>query len=164
MRKTFFLFFLNIVLSVDARFLDTDFFGERYDVAKETIVEMLGTPREMLGEDEIRYDSVEYNGMVWDEAYFRFTEGLLTEARFYSKQLNKTSALHHATEIAATMKKRHAMTKDYEDRRTFFYKGGRSPMKFGHLFTIFVSPFRGGWSTQLRYGPFKLERVPVTQE
>ena len=58
-------------------------------------------------------------------------------------------------EVAKVLKRSHAITKDYEDKYTAFYKGGRSPMDFGHLFTIFVSPYKGGWTTQLRYGPFE---------
>lgn len=150
--------FLTVVLSVCASSwgdgLSARFFGLCYDDARKNIAEMLGKAAEVSGEDGIRYKDVEYDGMMWDEACFRFTDGVLTEARFYSVQTSKAAALRYAETIALKMGKEHSLSKDYEDRRTFFYKGGRSPMDFGHLFTIFVSPYRGGWSTQLRYGPF----------
>lgn len=134
--------------------LSTELFGTRYADALRNIESILGKPAK-VDADKVIYNKVEYEGMKWDEAYFKFSDGQLVEARFYSRQAGKAKALRHLEEVAKVLKRSHAITKDYEDKHTAFYKGGRSPMDFGHLFTIFVSPYKGGWTTQLRYGPFE---------
>lgn len=134
--------------------LSTELFGTRYAEALRNIESILGKSAKVEA-DKVIYNKVEYEGMTWDEAYFKFSDGQLVEARFYSRQAGKAKALRHLEEVAKVLKRSHAITKDYEDKHTAFYKGGRSPMDFGHLFTIFVSPYKGGWTTQLRYGPFE---------
>ena len=122
-----------------AHTLSTELFGSRYPDAMRNIEAMLGKP------------TTEVDG----KAYFKFAQGVLVEARFICMTPTKSTSLRHLEDIAKVMKQSHDMTKDYEDRHTVFYKGGRSPMEFGHLFTIFVSPYKGRWSAQLRYGPFE---------
>ena len=138
------MIFLSVSMVAEADILDAGFFGTHFDVAVKMIDKEFGKQPKTVDANEIRYTDVKYAGMVWNEA------------RFYCKQASKVAALKHVSELAGTMRRQHAITKDYEDRRTFFYKGGKSPMDFGHLFTIFVSPYKGGWSTQLRYGPFNV--------
>ena len=72
--------------------------------------------------DKVIYNKVEYEGMTWDEAYFKFSDGQLVEARFYSRQAGKAKALRHLDEVAKVLKRSHAITKDYEDKYTAFYK------------------------------------------
>lgn len=156
MKKLIFMIFLSVSMVAEADILDAGFFGTHFDVAVKMIDKEFGKQPKTVDANEIRYIDVKYAGMVWNEARFMFINGVLSEARFYCKQASKVAALKHVSELAGTMRRQHAITKDYEDRRTFFYKGGKSPMDFGHLFTIFVSPYKGGWSTQLRYGPFNV--------
>ncbi len=137
-----------------AHTLSTELFGSRYPDAMRNIEAMLGKPTTEV-DGKVVYKNVKYEGMSWNEAYFKFAQGVLVEARFICMTPTKSTSLRHLEDIAKVMKQSHDMTKDYEDRHTAFYKGGRSPMEFGHLFTIFVSPYKGRWSAQLRYGPFE---------
>ena len=65
--------------------LSTELFGTRYADALRNIESILGKPAKVEA-DKVIYNKVEYEGMTWDEAYFKFSDGQLVEARFYSRQ------------------------------------------------------------------------------
>lgn len=147
------LLYIVMVGAIHARSLHADMFEMKSGEAVKNIVMMFGEPVKNT-DDMLIYHKLRYEGVMWDEAYFKFSGDKLTEARFYSRQQGKTQALRKVTELADILKQEHPVTKDYEDKHTYFYMGGMSPLEYGHLFTIFISPYKGGWSTQLRYGPF----------
>ena len=76
----------------------------------------------------------------------------------YKRQSRKANAVQSVKAVARAMDDKHAMTRDLEDDGTPFYKGGKSPLDVGHLFTIYASPYKGAWSTQLRFGPFAFRK------
>ena len=102
----------------------------------------------------IHYCNVALYGTKWDEVGLFFKNGVLVEARCYVSQKNKLMATRKLSTVARMMKDKHAMTCDYEEDGSLFYVGGKSPNEIGHLFTLFIAPHQGKWSTQLRFGPF----------
>ena len=155
MKKVFLLAICVIIVNLScAHSLSTELFGLRYPDAMRNIEAILGKATTEV-DGKVVYKNVKFEGLTWNNAYFKFAKGMLVEARFIYVVPSKSMALRQLEEIAKVMKLSHAISKDYEDKRTAFYKGGRSPMEFGHLFTIFVSPYKGKWSAQLRYGPFE---------
>lgn len=131
-------------------------FGTLLSEAKTEITTQLGTPSKE-SEEELCYTNKVFNGFKWNEIHFFFKDGKLNEARFYMTVKNKVAAKVQAKSVYNMLGKDNVMTEDYEDDGTPFYAGGKSPDGFGHLFTIFVSPRSGHWTTQLRYGPFELK-------
>ena len=71
-------------------------------------------------------------------------------------QKNKRMATAKMSAIAKVMEKDYSMSMDYEDDGNLFYAGGTSPLGYGRLFTIFISPRNGVWTTQMRFGPFSI--------
>ena len=59
--------------------------------------------------------------------------------------------------LVKKMETRYSVSYDEEDGGTAFYKGGNSPLVIGCLITIFVSPYQGKWTCQLRYGKFQFK-------
>jgi len=138
----------------NAQGIDNLRFGTAYNDALTLIKAQYGSPLS-IDSESVTYKNVSYQGFKWNEVVFKFTNGKLSEARYYMNQKNKILATKRITDIAKTMEKTHVITKDYEDDGNLFYAGGKSPMGFGHLFTIFVSPRNGVWTSQLRFGPFR---------
>ena len=106
----------------------------------------------------VDYSKTLYEGLVWDEVFFLFDDGKLSEVRMYKRQSRKANAVQSVKAVARVMGDTHALTRDLEDDGTPFYKGGKSPLDVGHLFTIYASPYKGAWSTQLRFGPFAFRK------
>ena len=131
-------------------------FGTPLSEAKTEITAQMGNPSKAT-EQELCYTNKVFNGFKWNEIHFFFKDGKLNEARFYMNVKNKAAAKVQAKNVSKVLGKDNVMTEDYEDDGTPFYAGGKSPDGFGHLFTIFVSPRAGRWTTQLRYGPFELK-------
>ena len=130
-------------------------FETAYDEAVPCIEAILGTPV-AADANAITCKNVSFKGFKWSEITFKFKEGRLTEARCYMNQRNKKAATSQLSDIAKVMEKEHVMTMDFEDDGNLFYAGGTSPMGYGHLFTIFISPRNGIWTTQMRFGPFRI--------
>ncbi|MGI6243036.1 MAG: hypothetical protein ACOYJK_05830 [Prevotella sp.] len=130
-------------------------FGTAYDEAMACIKAILGTP---IAADAsvVTYKDVSFKGFKWSEITFTFKNGRLAEARCYMNQRSKRAASSKVTDIAKVMAKDHVMSMDFEDDGNKFYAGGKSPEGFGHLFTIFISPRNGVWTTQMRFGPFRI--------
>lgn len=144
-------------LSVTAARADESFdtkFGKHYDEVATSIKAALGTPASESA-DSLVYRNISYRGFQWSEVLFCFQDGVLIETRCYKAQASKGKAVGFLPVIAREMEKNYVMTHDYEEDGTVFYAGGISPKGFGHLFTIYASPGRGGWSSQLRFGPFR---------
>jgi len=129
-------------------------FGARHDVALKGMESMFGKPSNNTP-NQVIFTNKDFEGFHWDEILFNFKNNKLIEARFFMGQKTKHSAKKAMYTISKMMAKKHAMTEDLEEDGTSFFKGGKSPEYFGHLFTIFISPRDGSWTTQLRFGPFK---------
>jgi|LAHS01.1.fsa_nt_gb hypothetical protein len=155
MKKILLVFCFLVGLSVRAVADGSLEFGSSYHDAIVSIKAQLGSPV-TESSDTLIYKNIDYCGFRWDQVVFRFRNGILTETRCYMYQANKDRAVGRLSAIAKEMEKTHVMTMDYEDDGTVFYAGGRSPEGYGHLFTIYASPYRGRWSAQLRFGPFAL--------
>lgn len=154
MRKTLFCFLLFMAMNVMGQEIGNVKFGTDQTVAVEGLKAFFGEPK-FLDADCVVYTDKHYGGFKWNEVIFRFKNGRFNEARFYMNQKNKTSAKRALENIASVLKKKHELTLDIEEDGSPFYSGGRSPMPFGHLFTLFVSPRSGGWTNQVRFGPFR---------
>ncbi len=129
-------------------------FGTQHAEAMEEIKSVFGEPSFSDG-DMALFTNKEFEGYTWNEVMFKFKDGILNEARFFMKQKNKSAACKEQEQIAKAMASKHVMSKDIEEGGTPFYAGGQSPLRYGHLFTIFISPRGGAWTNQLRFGPFK---------
>lgn len=131
-------------------------FGASYDETLENVKEAFGTPMQATF-DEIVFTDKQFEGFVWNKITFRFRNGQLNEARFYMRHKSKTKAKSELEAIAKNLAQKHVLSLDYEEDGTRFYAGGLSPLGIGRLFTVFVSPYKGQWSDQLRFGPFKFK-------
>jgi hypothetical protein len=154
MRKLLILAFLLASTTSFAQGIGNVKFGTHRNVATKAIKELFGEPSSRDAE-MIIYTNKTFEGYHWDEVLFKFKGDILTEARFFMNQKNKNLARKQLTRISETLGKKHIMTEDIEDDGNTFYAGGKSPMAYGHLFTLFISPRNGIWTDQLRFGPFK---------
>jgi hypothetical protein len=155
MRKLAFLALLLITTTLcHAQGIGNVKFGSTRDVATKAIEDFFGEPSKI--DDEVMiYTNKVFEGFHWNEVLFKFKDSKLVEARFFMNQKNKSHAKKQLTEISKTLSAKHVMTKDIEDDGNTFYAGGKSPLYYGHLFTLFISPRNGLWTDQLRFGPFK---------
>lgn len=131
-------------------------FGASYEDAIVRIVDNFGTPTQAT-EDEVTYSDAWFEGFLWNRVYFKFKEGRLCEARFYRNHKTKLGAKTELKSIAEKFGAKHELSIDYEEDGNNFYAGGTSPVGIGRLFTIFMAPYKGQWSDQVRFGPFKFK-------
>lgn len=143
-------------LSISAQGIGEVRFGSSREVASEAIFQLFGQPSSTDGNCYI-YKNKEFEGFHWNEVLFRFTNDRLTEARFFMNQRSKYEARRKLTAISKVLAKKHVMSMDIEDDGNHFYAGGKSPLYYGHLFTLFISPREGRWTDQLRFGPFEFK-------
>lgn len=155
MKRIVLLLLMLLSLTANAQGIGDVRFGSTHQEAMKNITALFGQPVN-VSPDQCFFTNRTFMGMQFDEVHFNFQKGKLTEARFFKKQKSKHAAKSGMKELNDTLTKVYPTTMDLEDRTTPFYVGGASPAGFGHLFTIFVSPRNGAWSTQLRYGPFKM--------
>lgn len=155
MRKILMTLCLMFATLAQAQDLKTLKFGTIFDDAIINIKSSLGEPT-TSNTNLVVYQNVHYRGFKWDKITFKFAQRKLCEVRCYMNKKNKQQALTQLFAIAKTMKKDYSITMDYEDDGDVFYSGGVSPMGFGHLFTIFVSPYNSIWTAQMRFGPFSI--------
>lgn len=155
MRKILMALCLMFATLAQAQDLKTLKFGTIFDDAIINIKSSLGEPT-TSNTNLVVYQNVHYRGFKWDKITFKFAQRKLCEVRCYMNKKNKQQALTQLSAIAKTMKKDYSITMDYEDDGDVFYSGGVSPMGFGHLFTIFVSPCNSIWTAQMRFGPFSI--------
>lgn len=154
MRKIVVAICFMVSLMANAQGIGNIKFGAPYNEALVCIKDMFGEPVSANSE-MVTYNNVSYKGFKWNELVFRFTNGHLVEARYYMNQKDKAMAKRQLDSIAKAMEKSYAISRDFEDDGNVFYAGGISPMGMGRLFTIFVSPRNGSWTSQLRFGPFR---------
>lgn len=126
--------------------------GSAYDEALAAIKAEYGEPKS-VSEDEVVFGPKKYRGFSFDEVKFRFKNGKFNEARFYSKVGTKGEAQRKMENIAQTMRTKYELSRDVEEDLTWFYKGGRSPLGIGHLFTIYTYRKQGAYGVELRFGP-----------
>lgn len=156
-KKMMLALLLAMPLHIDAQTIDASLFGVGYKEALTAVEKEFGKPNATT-EGNLYYSKTLYEGLVWDEVFFLFDDGKLSEVRMYKRQSRKANAVQSVKAVARVMGDKHAMTRDLEDDGTPFYKGGKSPLDVGHLFTIYASPYKGAWSTQLRFGPFAFRK------
>ncbi len=132
-------------------------FGASYDETLTALKDKFGEPSVKL-EDKVVYLNKLFEGMKADrvEVSFQNTNGdsKFNQARFYFLCANKAAAVAKMKALVKKMELKYSVSYDEEDGGTAFYKGGNSPLGIGNLFTIFVSPYQGKWTCQLRYGKF----------
>ncbi|MBR6455964.1 MAG: hypothetical protein IKS72_03410 [Prevotella sp.] len=126
--------------------------GSSYEEALAAIKAEFGDPQSVT-EDEVILGPKKFRGFSFDEMKFRFKNGKFNEARFYSKVGSKAEAQKKMENIAQTMRTKYELSRDVEEDLTWFYKGGRSPLGIGHLFTIYTYRKQGAYGVELRYGP-----------
>lgn len=126
--------------------------GSAYEEALKAIKAEFGEPVS-ASESEVVYANKKFRGFSFDEVKFRFKNGQFNEARFYSKVGSRGEAQRKMENIAQTMRTKYELSRDVEEDMTWFYKGGRSPLGIGHLFTIYTYRRQGAYGVELRFGP-----------
>ena len=132
-------------------------FGSSYDETINAVKGTFGEPSSKTSE-KLVYLNKSFEGMRVDRVEFSFQDlngvSKLNQARFYIVCPNKSAALAKMQLLAKKMQAKYSVSYDEEEGGVAFYKGGNSPLGIGNLFTIFVSPYQGKWTCQLRYGKF----------
>ena len=155
MKKLFVLMCLVFSLGASAQNVEsvgTVELGSSYEVALAAIKAEFGDPQS-VSDDEVILGPKKFRGFSFDEVKFRFKNGKFNEARFYQKVGSKAEAQKKMENIAQTMRTKYELSRDVEEDLTWFYKGGRSPLGIGHLFTIYTYRKQGAYGVELRYGP-----------
>lgn len=161
MKKVFLALALMVSLSVSAQHTETvagATFGASYENTLTALKGNFGEPSSK-SDDKLVYLNKNFEGMNADRVELGFQnlsgETKLNQARFYFFCANKAAAVAKMKALAKKMQTKYAVSYDEENGGTAFYKGGNSPLGIGSLFTIFVSPYQGKWTCQLRYGKFQ---------
>ena len=126
--------------------------GSSYSEALNAIKAEFGDPQS-ISEDEVVCVNKRFYGFSFNEVKFRFKNGKFNEARFYSRVGSKSEAQRKMENIAQTLRTKYPLSRDVEEDLTWFYKGGRSPLGIGHLFTIYTYSRQGAYGVELRFGP-----------
>lgn len=163
MKRLFLALALMVSLSVSAR-QGVDVagaeFGSTYEETIEALQGKFGAPN-TKETDKLVYLNKVFEGMKADRLELGFQElngtTKLNQARFYFLCANKAAAVAKMKALAKKMGEEYNISYDEEDGGTAFYKGGNSPLGIGNLFTIYVSPYQGKWSCQVRYGKFQFK-------
>ena len=163
MKKILLALALMVSLSVNAQ-QNADVagakFGSSYDETLTTLKSNFGEPS-TKSENQLVYLNKMFEGMKADRVEIGFQElngtTKLNQARFYFYCANKSAAVAKMKTLVKAMQKKYDISYDEEDGGTAFYKGGRSPLGVGSLFTVYVSPYQGKWTCQLRYGKFQFK-------
>lgn len=160
MKKVLLALALMVSLSVSAK-QDAEVAGASFGASfTETLTALKGNFGEpsTQADDKLVYLNKNYEGMKADRMEFGFQKlngsNVLNQARVYFYCANKAAAIAKMKALAKKLGQKYSVSYDEEDGGTAFYKGGMSPMGIGNLFTIFVSPFQGKWTCQVRYGKF----------
>lgn len=161
MKKVFLALALMVSLSVSAQQSSEVAgakFGSSYDETLTALKSDLGDPSSKT-ETQLVYLNKMFEGQKADRIEMGFQElngtTRLNQARFYFFCANKAAAVVKMKALAKKMQTKYDVSYDEEDGGTAFYKGGRSPLGVGSLFTIYVSPYQGKWTCQVRYGKFQ---------
>lgn len=153
-----FLFAVTVSVEAHQSVNATDMkFGRSYTETSVVFRQYWGEPS---AEDSMAlvYQGREFQGMVFDKVELKFqydgSGSFFNQARFYKFCPSKAGAIRQMKGLAERLGQFYPVTYDEEDDGTPFYKGGCAPVGMGNLFTIFVAPFGGRWTCQLRYGAF----------
>lgn len=163
MKKLFLALALFVSLTVSAR-QSADVagaeFGSTYEQTLTSLEGTFGNPNSKEA-NKIVYLNKNFEGFKADRAEFGFQDlngtKKLNEARFYFLCANKNAAIFKMKALVKKMSAKYEVSYDEEDGGTAFYKGGNSPLGIGNLFTIYVSPYQGKWTCQIRYGKFQFK-------
>lgn len=160
MKKLFLALAMMVSLSASAQQsadVEGAIFGSTYEETITALESKYGKPN-TKATDKLVYLNKNFEGMKADRVELGFQELngslKLNQARFYFLCANKAAAVAKMKALAKKMGSKYAISYDEEDGGTAFYKGGNSPLGIGSLFTIYVSPYQGKWSCQIRYGKF----------
>lgn len=160
MRQIFLVLMLVVVLTGNAANrmeVVGAVFGASYDEVLVALKSNYGEPTSKLS-DKLIYLNKSIEGVVADrvELGFQKLNGTtkMNQVRFYFVCSTKAAAVAKMKELVKKMKTKYVVSYDEETEGTAFYTGGCSPLGIGNLFTIFVSPYKGKWSCQLRFGKF----------
>lgn len=160
MKKIFLALAMMVSLSAGAQKsanVEGAVFGSTYEETVTALESKFGMPYSKTT-DKLVYLNKNFEGMKADRVELGFQEldgsTKLNQARFYFLCANKAAAVAKMKALAKKMGEEYNISYDEEDGGTAFYKGGNSPLGIGNLFTIYVSPYQGKWSCQVRYGKF----------
>lgn len=160
MKKVLFALALFVSISVHAQSTATvegATFGATYDETLTALKGTLGEPSSK-SDDKLVYLNKDFEGFKANRVELGFQDlsasKKFNQARFYFVCVNKAAAVAKMKAIAKKMESKYTVSYDIEDEGMEFYKGGQSPLGIGSLFTIFVSPYLGKWTCQVRYGSF----------
>lgn len=163
MKKIFLAMALMVSLTMSAQKTEQvagATFGASYDETVTALKGNFGEPNSKT-DDRLVYLNKSFEGLNADriEMGFQVVNGAtkLNQARIYFVCPNKTAAVAKMKTLAKKMESKYTISYDEEDGGTAFYKGGHSPLGIGSLFTIYVSPYQGKWTCQLRYGKFQFK-------
>ena len=160
MKKAFLALALMVSLSMSAQTSTTvegATFGASYEDTEVALKSNYGEPSSK-SETSLVYLNKNFEGFTANRVEFGFQQSngasKLNQARFYFFCANKAAAVAKMKALAKKLGTKYPVSYDEEDGGMAFYKGGRSPLGIGSLFTIFVSPYQGKWTCQVRYGSF----------
>lgn len=157
MRKILLALSLVVSMAVQADDIYGASFGESYTQTVSALKNSFGDPISKT-DNSLVYLNKNFEGVKADRMEFGFQElngtTKLNQARFYFICPTKQAAIAKMKTLAKKMESKYSVSYDEEDGGVAFYKGGRSPLGIGSLFTIYVSPYQGKWTCQLRYGKF----------
>ena len=158
MRKVLLALALMVSMAMHAETIVGATFGATYDETVAALKGSYGEPSSKT-ENSLVYLNKTFEGFTANHVEMGFQQlGETTkfnQARFYFFCANKAAAVAKMKTIAKKMGEKYTVSYDEEDEGVAFYKGGRSPLGMGSLFTIFVSPYQGKWTCQVRFGAFK---------
>lgn len=133
-------------------------FGTSYEETLHAVETAWGSPKAQ-SETSVTYANALFEGVKANRVELGFQQlsdvKKLNQARVYFDCPNKAAAMAKMKAVVKKLESLYAVSYDEEDGGTSFYKGGNSPLGIGNLFTVFVSPYQGKWTCQVRYGAFK---------
>lgn len=160
MKKVFLALALMVSLAMNAQTsasVEGATFGSSYEETEVALKNSIGEPSSKTDKSLVYLDK-DFEGFKANRVEFGFQEAngttKLNQARFYFFCANKSAAILKMKALAKKLGNKYSVSYDEEDGGVAFYKGGRSPLGIGSLFTIFVSPYQGKWTCQVRYGSF----------
>ena len=115
--------------------------GTSLDDAQKTLHATYGKP-DKATDTELIYHNKQFHHCKYDVLIFTFTEGKLSEARFYIVKPTFSTAQQEMESIARRID-------------SWFYVGGIAPSGIGHLLALHTYKTGKNYHTELRFGPFK---------
>lgn len=128
--------------------------GTSLDDVQKTLHATYGKP-DKATDTELIYHNKQFHHCKYDVLIFTFTDGKLSEARFYIVKPTFSTAQQEMESIARRIDSKWPLSKDREGKHTWFYVGGIAPSGIGHLLALHTYKTGKNYHTELRFGPFK---------